>query len=116
MRDLPAGPFRSIAPGAASAMRSDMHADANTAQAFWGRIAWFVGASAAATSGCFLFYAVASHWSAIAPLLAGLLALPRRSVSIVAGAASRDKRVLVVGLEEAEILARLEAAISKPSG
>jgi hypothetical protein len=98
MRDLSAGPFRSIAPGAANAMRADMHANANIgptgAQAVWGRIAWFVGTSAAAASGCFLVYAVASHWSAIAPLL-GRASLPILTGSVAAHVISAVAAALV---------------------
>ena len=45
--------------------------------------------------------------AALVAFLASALDLPRRDVTIVAGATSRDKRVRIVGLDESAIRARL---------
>ena len=44
---------------------------------------------------------------ALVAFLAETLDLPRRSVTIVGGETSRDKRVQIVGLEETAVRARL---------
>jgi uncharacterized protein (TIGR00251 family) len=44
---------------------------------------------------------------ALVGFLAGALGLPQRQLTIVAGAQSRDKRVRIVGLDEAAVRARL---------
>ncbi len=44
-------------------------------------------------------------------LLAHVLGVPRRDVSLVRGEGSRHKQVGVAGLDEAELRARLEAAV-----
>lgn len=46
--------------------------------------------------------------AALIALLAQHLHLPKRSISIVHGAASRQKVVEIVGMSEAEIMARLQ--------
>lgn len=48
----------------------------------------------------------------IAELLTELLGLPARSVRLLTGAASRDKRFAVTGLTAAELRARLDAHLS----
>jgi uncharacterized protein (TIGR00251 family) len=48
---------------------------------------------------------------ALIEFLAKSLRVPRRSVSIVSGEKSRDKRVAVDGLTEAEVSARLSAIL-----
>lgn len=49
---------------------------------------------------------------ALVALLARALGLPATAVTISAGAGGRDKRVLVTGLDEAELTRRLEVAVS----
>ncbi|HEX6463267.1 MAG TPA: DUF167 domain-containing protein [Vicinamibacterales bacterium] len=44
---------------------------------------------------------------ALVALLSNLLDLPRRNITIVSGETSRDKRVRIEGLDEAEARARL---------
>ncbi len=46
---------------------------------------------------------------AVVSLLAEALGLPRTTVEVVGGRASRDKTVRIAGLTRAELLARLEA-------
>ena len=48
----------------------------------------------------------------IAELLIELLGLPARSVELLSGASSRDKRFAVTGISAAELRARLEAHLS----
>ena len=49
---------------------------------------------------------------AIAALVASAFGLPKRSVSLVAGAGSRRKELSIVGLSLADARARLEAILS----
>ena len=48
----------------------------------------------------------------IIELLTELLGLPARSVQLLSGAASRDKRFVVTGISAAELRARLDAHLS----
>lgn len=50
---------------------------------------------------------------ALLTLLADVLGCPRRSLSIISGERSRDKRVAVQGLSRAEIDARLSAILPR---
>ncbi len=49
---------------------------------------------------------------AVIEFLAGVLAVSRGSVTLVAGEGSRDKSVVVSGVEEAAVRARLAAAVA----
>ncbi len=49
---------------------------------------------------------------ALIALLSRTLAVPRRSISIVSGQKSRDKRVAIDGLSDAEVAARLSAILN----
>jgi uncharacterized protein (TIGR00251 family) len=50
---------------------------------------------------------------ALIGLLAELLVVPRRAVSVVTGARSRDKRVRIAGLAAADVRRRLSAILSR---
>ena len=50
--------------------------------------------------------------AAVIALLAAVLAVPRSRLSIVAGAAAREKQVVVAGPDGERLIARLEAAVS----
>jgi uncharacterized protein len=52
--------------------------------------------------------------AALVALLAKALGVPRRDVSVVAGSANRSKRLRVVGVDEAQVRARLAAAVKPP--
>ena len=49
---------------------------------------------------------------ALAALLADTFGRPRRSVTIVSGHTSRDKRVEITGITESEFVARLNAILN----
>ena len=65
--------------------------------------AWKVRVAAAPESG--------RANDAVLDLLARTLGLPRRSLDLVAGSASRDKVIVFEGLTEAEAESRLAAAV-----
>ncbi len=46
---------------------------------------------------------------AVVSLLSGALGLPRESIEVISGRASRDKTLILSGLTPADLLARLEA-------
>jgi uncharacterized protein (TIGR00251 family) len=50
--------------------------------------------------------------AAVIALLADLLEVPRSRVSLVAGAAAREKQVIVAGPDSERLVARLEAAVA----
>jgi uncharacterized protein (TIGR00251 family) len=50
--------------------------------------------------------------AAVESLLAGALGVPRSAVRVVAGAAARNKRVDIAGLDAAALRGRLEAALA----
>ena len=80
-----------VAPGAARAAIVGRHGDA-----------WKVRVAAAPEHG--------KANGAVLALLADTLAIPRSSVSLVSGGASRDKIVELTGLEPSEIDRRLASA------
>jgi uncharacterized protein len=49
--------------------------------------------------------------AAVCALLAGVLGIPARQVTLLSGHASRDKRVLVTGLTSAELAQRIHDAL-----
>jgi uncharacterized protein (TIGR00251 family) len=53
---------------------------------------------------------------ALIEFLARLLGVPRRSVTIVSGDRSRNKRVRVEGLSREQLIARISAGLDGPSG